>query len=265
MATFQTSANTALPNQLTLIVDNVLKFKVIPARGELVPFTLSITPSTSLTLVDQDVRTGANFQIYTVKAARVGTAQFSAQNAKGVKVGPVSVTIKAAIKLPTSGGALALTQLLLAESPSPYAVGYNATTAKTGMHWMRRVIQNRLDMKSLSVGSAGAKSIIDVMKAEGQFKGFEDYPTIAKAQRDTIEDILAIANDGTHPKQKLFYDHVNAAIAVPTESLIVDPAATKDPGTTKLLVSWRTAGASSPGSGFKLFRTFAGQDFYTLA
>ncbi len=258
MATFQTLANAPLPNPMTLIAGNVLKFKVTPARGELVPFSLTITPSSSLTLVDQDIRETANFQIYTVKAARVGSAQFSAQNAKGTKVGPVSVTIKAALKLPASGEALALTQLLLAESPSPYAAGYSATTAKTGMHWMRRVIQNRLNMKSVNVGSADATSIIDVIKAKGQFKGFESYPTIAQGQRDTIEDILAIANDATHGKHKAFYDHVIAAITVPTEPLIADPCPTK-------LVGWRTANASSPGSGFKLFKTFAGQDFYTLS
>ncbi|MES2674600.1 MAG: hypothetical protein V4660_10190 [Pseudomonadota bacterium] len=258
MATFQTMTGVKLPLQLTLFVGNVLKIKIVPGRGELVPFKLSISPNKSLLLTADDVRTKANFEIYELKANGPGFVRFEAQNAKGTKAGPISVTIKPLLTLPTGNAdQLALIKLLLAESPSPYSANYNATTAKTGLQWMRLVVKNRLDMKSGRVGSQGATSMIDVIKSPGQFKGFEEYPTIGTKQQGNITDILTIANDGTHPKQKLFADHIAAAIAAATEQAIVDPCATK-------LLSWRTEGASSPGGDFKLYKIFSGQDFYTI-
>lgn len=184
--------------------------------------------------------------------------RFQAQNARGIKAGPISVTIKQPLTLPTANAdQLALIKLLLSEAPSPFSAIYNASTSKTGLQWMRLVVQNRLSMKSGVVGSKGATSIIDVIKSPGQFEGFEKYPVIGNKQRGNLEDILDIANTGTHPKQQLFYDHVSAAIAAATEPAIVDPCTTK-------LLSWRTAGASSPGGDFKLYKSFSGQDFYTI-
>jgi len=258
MATFQTMTGAKLPLQLTLFVGNVLRIKIVPGSGELVPFKLSISPDKSLLLTSDDVRTKANFEIYELKANGQGFVRFQAQNAKGTKVGPISVTIKQPLTLPTANAdQLALIKLLLAESPSPFSVNYDAKAAKTGLQWMRLVVQNRLSMKSGVVGSKGATSIIDVIKSPGQFKGFEQYPVIGSGQRGLIEDILNIANDGTHLKQKLFYDHVSAVIAAATETAITDPCPTK-------LLSWRTAGAYSPGGAFKLYQNLSGQDFYTI-
>ena len=258
MATFQTMADVKLPLQLTLFVGNILRIKIVPGPGELVPFKLSVTPDKSLLLTNDDIRTKANFEIYELKATAQGFVRFQAQNAKGTKVGPISVTIKQPLTLPTANAdQLALIKLLLAESPSPFSLNYDAKTAKTGLQWMRLVVQNRLSMKSGVVGSEGATSIIDVIKSTGQFKGFEQYPVISSGQRQLIEDILNIANDGTHAKQQLFYNHVSAVIAAATEPTIIDPCPTK-------LLSWRTASSKSPGGNFKLYKTFSGQDFYTI-
>ncbi len=81
--------------------------------------------------------------------------------------------------------------------------------------------------------------------------------TFSIRQSKIINDIMEIANDGTHPKQTIFYDHVIAAIVVPTDPLNADPCPTR-------LLSWSAAGAKGPGGDFKLFKTFLGQDFYAI-
>jgi hypothetical protein len=258
MATFQTLSDKPLPGNNTLFVGNTFVFKVVPARGELVPFKMSFSAPKIVSLAKDDVRVKPNFEIYTLKADKVGSVSVTAQNAQGSKVGPVVFNVKAPLTLPAANtDAGALTRLLLAEAPSPFAEDYDSTNFKTGMHWMRLVVENRLAMASSQVGSAGAKTRIDVIKSPGQFKGFEQYPTIASGQSTLIDEIVALANKGGHPKQDLFYKHVVAAIAVPTEPMIADPCPTK-------LLGWRTAGASSPGGSFTLYKTFSGQDFYTI-
>jgi hypothetical protein len=258
MAAFQTMTGASLPSTMTLFVGNVLKAKIVPDAGELVPFKLALSPAGVLSLVKDEPRVQANFQVLEFKADAAGTASVSAENAKGVKLGPLSITVKNPLVLPsalTNQGALA--RLFLAEAPSPYAASYTAQRGKAGMEWMELVVQNRLQMRSALVGSAGADNVTDVIKAPGQFEGFGRYPVIGSKQQSNIDQIVAIANDGTHPKQKQFFDHVSAAIDVARVGTITDPCPT-------LLLSWRTAGASGPGGSFVLYKSFAGQDFYTI-
>jgi len=258
MAAFQTMTGANLPGTMTLFVDNVLKAKIVPGAGELVPFKVTVSPEGVLSTVKDDPRPQPNFQVLEFKADAAGTVSVSAENAKGVKVGPLAITVKEKLVLPsaiTDQGALV--RLLLAEAPSPFAAGYSSLRAKSGMEWMELVVQNRLDLKSALVGSAGAQTFIDVIKAPHQFEGFSGYPTIGTKQQRNIDEIVAIANDGTHPKQKQFFDHVTAAIEVSGKGTITDPCPTK-------LLSWRTAGASGPGGTFVLYQSFAGQDFYTI-
>ncbi len=264
MAFFQTMTGTNLPLKLTLFTGNTLHTKIIPAQApeqELVPFTVTVAPANAMVLVKNDVRTKANFQILTLRVDKPGLALLSAVNAKGQKATPIHITIAQPISLPPANtDAGALTRLMLAEAPTPFTANYSTATAKTGMHWMRLVVQNRFNAKSAEVGSAGAQSLTDVIKSvqpSEQFKGFSQYPKIAQDQANVIQKILDIANDGTHPKQALFFDHLAAAIAVPKEALLADPCPTR-------LLGWRTAGAAGPGGKFKLFKTFAGQDFYTI-
>jgi len=258
MATFQSMSGTALPGAMTLFVGNVLKAKIVPGQGELVPFEVSLEPAGSVSLAKNDPRPQPNFQLLELKAEAAGNATLLAENAKKVKAGPIEIAVKERLELPaaiTEAGALV--RLLLAEAPSPFAAGYSALTAKSGMEWMELVIANRLDMKSALVGSAGAQTYFDVIKAPRQFEGFAGYPTLGSKQAGNIQDIVDIANDGTHPKQKQFEAHVRAAIEVAGKGTITDPCPTR-------LLGWRTGGASGPGGEFVLFRSFAGQDFYTI-
>jgi hypothetical protein len=268
MAIFQTSSGANLPLSMTLFVGNVLRFKIIPAKGELVPFKLlmSVSAPTIVSVVGNDVRKGANFQILDVKANAVGSVQLTADNGTGGKAGPLKITVKAALVLPdpkTDAGAL--TRLLVAEAMSPYEDGYDSKATETSMQWMRLVIENRLKRASSDVGTASAKTRTDVIKSyvtiKGvriiQFRGFENYPTIAAEQLKTIEAILGVANDGTHPKQALFYDHVQAAVDAAVSVAIKDPCETG-------LLGWRTQGASESGGQFVKYKTLAGQDFHTI-
>ena len=258
MAAFQNMSGTALPSSMTLFVGNVLKAKIVPGQGEVVPFEVSVAPAGSLSVTKNEPRTQPNFQLLELKAEAAGTVQLSALNAKQAKAGPIDITVKERLELPaaiTEEGALV--RLLLAEAPSPFAAGYSALTAKSGMEWMELVIANRLDMKSALVGAAGAKTYFDVIKAPRQFEGFSGYPTLGTKQARNIQDIVDIANDGAHPKQKQFEAHVRAAIEVAGKGTVTDPCPTR-------LLGWRTGGASGPGGDFVLFRSFAGQDFYTI-
>lgn len=258
MAAFQTMTGASLPSTMTLFVGNVLKAKIVPGPDELVPFRLSISPAGVLSLAKDEPRVQANFQLLELRADAPGMASVSAENGKGVKVGPLTIHVRPRLVLPsaiTEQGALA--RLFLAEAPSPFVAGYSAQHARTGMEWMELVVRNRLEMRSALVGSAGANTVFDVIKAPVQFEGFSRYPVIGSKQQRNIDDIVAIANDGTHRKQSQFHDHVTAAIEVARVGTVADPCPTR-------LRSWRTAGASGPGGSFVLFKSFAGQDFYTV-
>lgn len=259
MAEFQSMANRRLASTLTLFVGNTLKTKIIPSKGELVPFKIEVSPATgALRLTKNDIRAKPNFQVVELTAVTVGSVQVISKTEKGTPAAGISISIKNPITLPdesTDEGAM--TRLLLAEAPTPFSPGYNTSDAKLGMQWMRLVVQNRLDLRSVEVASAGANNWTDVIKAQNQFEGFSRYPAIGDGQKKVITDMLAIANDGTDSRQEKYYDHIAAAISVPTDQSIVDPCPTK-------LLGWRTAGSASPGGRFRLFKTFAGQDFYTV-
>jgi hypothetical protein len=258
MATFQNMSGDPLPNKLELVVGNAFKFKLIGTPKELVPFELTSSAPLILAVIHSDAREKANFEIFTVKALKAGLAGLSAVNKQGVVTSPLFVKIRDRLQLPdaaTEAGAMA--RLILAEAPTPFASGFKQADAKTGMQWMRLVVENRLKMASARVGSAGAKTLTDVIKSPGQFKGFNAYPEIGEKQAKNIQDILDTANDGSNENNGKFSKHVVAALSALNEPLIKDPCPTK-------LLGWRTAGASSPGGDFVLFKTFAGQDFYTV-
>jgi hypothetical protein len=258
MASFRTMTDRALPSQITLFTGNEFTFKILPGANETVPFTMNVSSPNTVAIVRNEVRQAANFQIIGIRVNTAGSAILGARNSRGVTAGPINITINRPLILPNgTPDSMALMRLLLAEAPSPYSRSYNAATALQGMQWMRRVVDNRLRRRSSDVGSGGANSYIDVIRSRGQFEGFGSYPVIGTRQAENIANMLALANDGSHPRQALFYNHVNFAIAAATGRLIADPCPTG-------LFGWRTAGASSPGGRFVKFRTFSGQDFYTI-
>jgi hypothetical protein len=194
VAEFQYPYDKALPASITLVVGNSVPLKLIPGKGESVPIAITVLPETIAKVTQLNVRVKANFTTFHLDAVKAGTAKMQAGAAKDKAI---SVTVEAALALPAAGTDLGLlVRLMLAETPTPDAQGYSDADAKTAMSYMRLVVANRLAKPSNIWGSAGAKTLADVVKAEGQFAGFSQYPTIRKGVQDLIDENVKLANDG---------------------------------------------------------------------
>lgn len=146
------------------------------------------------------------------------------------------------------------TRLLLAECRSPAYAIYTVENAKLSMQYMDKVLYNRLDDPK-PYGAAGAKTIADIVRAKGQFAGFQNYPNYDTDIANRIQAALNIANSSKDKRQAVYAEFINAAIAISKAASIADPSPGK-------LTSWRTAGAAAPGGSFKFFKTLMGNDFY---
>ena len=147
-------------------------------------------------------------------------------------------------------------RLLLAECPGPGLAGYTLDKAKGAMQLMDAVLRNRL----LNPGpflAKGAKYLRDIIKAKGQFAGFEGYPLYNNGIRQNIQSALNIANDPKDKRHEAYTGFINAAIDIANSTMYSDPSPGK-------LSSWRTAGSSSPGKTFQFYKSVFGNDFYYL-
>ena len=147
-------------------------------------------------------------------------------------------------------------RVLLAECRSPASSKYVLADATTCMQYMDKVLWNRLDSPA-QFGAKGAKVLADVVRAPGQFAGFQNYPNYDASIVNRIQAAINIANDAKDKRHSAYTDHINAAIAVAKEASIAEPS----PGT---LAGWRTAGSSAPGGSFKFWKAFFGNDFYYI-
>lgn len=146
------------------------------------------------------------------------------------------------------------TRLLLAECRSPAYGRYTLKDAELSMQYMNKVLYNRLaDPKPY--GAAGAKTVADIVRAKGQFAGFQNYPKYDTEIANRIQAMLNIANSSKDTRQAAYAAFINAAITISKAAPIADPSQGK-------LTGWRTAGASAPGGSFKLFKTLMGNDYY---
>ena len=148
-------------------------------------------------------------------------------------------------------------RLLLAEARGPAFSSYLLSESKRAMQFMDCVLYNRLNNRPSQFGAPGAKNIIDIIKAKGQFAGFEKYPVYDGIISTRIQKMLDIANDSRDRRAQEFTDFVEAAIQVAENQTIADPS-------TGMLAGWRTGGSSSPGGSFKLHNTVGGIDFYFI-
>jgi hypothetical protein len=149
------------------------------------------------------------------------------------------------------------TRLLMAECKGPSFPNYTLEDAKRCMELMHLVLRNRLSNNPGQFGAKHARTIVDIIKARGQFKGFENYPNYNPAIVTMLQSILDIANSANDSRHADFADFVNTAIAVAQSESISDPSG-------GIAVAWRTANSGSPGSNFVKFETVGGNDFYRL-
>ncbi len=146
------------------------------------------------------------------------------------------------------------TRVLLAECRSPAYGSYNLGNATLCMLNIDLVLRNRL-MTPSKFNAKGAKSLIGIIKAKGQFAGFAAYPDYDQEIKDRIQDMLDIANASKDSRSIDYAAHIQAAINAALPPAIPDASPGK-------LTAWRTAGSGSPGSGFLKYVTLLGIDFY---
>jgi hypothetical protein len=149
------------------------RLKLVPGRGEKISVPITVTPRSLAQIQAINVRTGPNFSTFRLMATAPGTAKlYAGTDINKVAAGPVTVIIEQRISLPAASTDVGLlARLFLAETPSPEMPGYNNADAETAMTWMRAVVGNRLAKPSHLYGSAGAKTVADVVRAKASSKG----------------------------------------------------------------------------------------------
>ncbi len=199
--------------------------------------------------------------------AKQGSATVEAyhQNTLVAKI-EVSIFQRSPIHLPSKGKQALLSRLFLVESINPGNILYNENDVKTALKWMRIVIENRSRHSNPRLfyiymrQGASTHDVFDVVKAKGQFHGFENYPSLTPELLGNINQIMGIANNYNHPLREQYAAFVNNVIwAASNESYLtmVDPSSAG-------LYGWRTLNSSHPGGSFERFKDLAGQTFYTL-
>ena len=145
-------------------------------------------------------------------------------------------------------------RLLLAECRSPAFSSYTIASATESMQLMDAALRNRL-LNPKEYLAKGAKSIIDIIKARGQFAGFDRYPSLETSVKARIDEIVGISNDLADPRHSAYAAHVEKAIEVAKLTKYSDPSPGK-------IVGWRTTNSGSPGSSFIFYKKILGNDFY---
>jgi hypothetical protein len=161
-------------------------------------------------------------------------------------------------------GAGVLSRLLILEAVGPGQPNYDATASQTSMQWMQLVIANRLKTKPAQFLAPNAKTILDIIKAPGQFAGFGSYPALPDDLAKRLNAIVAIANKPNDLRSSNYLAFVTAAISVAQSPCVADPSIAANPKSLGLL-SWRTQNSGGPGSNFIFFKTLSGNSFYYMA
>lgn len=147
-------------------------------------------------------------------------------------------------------------RILLAECQGPAYKSYSLKAATEAMQLMDAVLWNRRNDPA-RFNARGAKTLIGIIKAKGQFQGFEQYPEYSSRIKRNLEAEIAIANDPQDPRNSSYAAFIEAAIETAKAPTYLDPS----PGT---LAAWVTAGSPSPGKVFKFYKQVGGNDFYYL-
>jgi len=257
MAQFQYRSGGRVPATITHVVGSLLPLKLIPDAGERVPIRITLTPRAPADFEDYTDRIGPNFTTFSVKGVSAGRAVLAAN----ATTSPVVITVVDRVALPpadTSAGLYA--RVFLAETLAPGVPpnrGYTDAGAFEAMFLMRVVIDNRLRNPSSEWASNGARTVADVIRRPGQFAGLGSYPNLASDLQTNIADILAIANNGAHPRSSAYRTFVLNALTIASRSGVQDPTRTG-------LYFWRTAQSGSPSPRVTLYRTVLRNTFYML-
>ena len=192
---------------------------------------------------------------------KVGNTDLQAK-VKGAVVAILKVSVIQALELPpedTDEGMRA--RLFLAETASPEHKGWDPDVAKKSMQWMRLVLKNCLDNDPAQFNAPGAKTVRDIVRGKGQFRGFGSYPKVEADVNRRITEALNDANDDNNlAKQAQDIAFVNAALEVAKATTeILDPC-----GKDFFLSGWRTVGHGGTGDNQVEFRALMTNQFFML-
>ena len=259
MGEFQRMNGTRLPVPLVGVVGTKMHLKYVPARGESLSTDVQLLPTSIAREVGIDRRTAQNFLTFTLEFLQPGNASLcigpKSASSKGVAT---PIMILKMLAWPVAGSTTrALTELFVAETMVPGSPGYSDANAEKSMGWMSVVIRNRLIKASALVGSAGAKSSVDVIRAHGQFEGFSAYPALSAAVQERLRTYLVIANDAGDVRSAALRRFFDIAFKVAASNAVADPYPTG-------LYFWRTQGSGAPSDRTLAFQSLMGNTFYTL-
>jgi hypothetical protein len=259
MAEFQRLDGTRLPPTIIGVVGSSIELKFVPGRGEKIPIPVNTTAPAFAQIQAVNQRVRPNFATFRVSFLAPGDAKlFAGKDPSRPLGGPIGIRIEWKASLPdahTDAGVLV--RLFLAETPTPDMPGYNDADAEESMSLMRAVIGNRLAKPSHLYASAGARTMVDVVRARGQFEGFDAYPAIRPAISNRLDQIVAIVNDGGDGRRTRYKKFLDTALKIASLPSAADPALSN-------LYFWRTAGSGSPAPQAKVYRTISDNTFYSL-
>jgi hypothetical protein len=161
----------------------------------------------------------------------------------------------------TEKGAVA--RLLMAEAMDPSNPSYVETASLKSMQWMKVVLENRLSHNPAQFLAPHAKTLTDIIKAPGQFAGFQHYPNYSTELVNRLQSMIDIANRPKDPRGVAYTIFIRNCLSVTSAPPISDPSLADDPKSLGL-AAWRSSGAAPPGGKFSKYRDLAGNTFYKL-
>lgn len=256
MPELRTSSDRIIAGPVTLVADSVMRLKITGKPGEQMPFHVAVLRAPLVAIDRLDNRIGPHFATFRLRGLVAGDTEIEITASAGGAPLRVAVRVLPGFALPPGGtDAGMLTRLFLAEVRTPGGAGYSLATAEEAMGLMRVVLENRRAHPSARWGSAGATSLRDVVRARGQFAGFEGYPTLSPGMEAMIANIVSIANNASDNRQPVMRAHVELA------ARMAEGMAPRDPSGTGLYW-WRTEGSGAPGQGVTAYKTVLGNSFY---
>jgi hypothetical protein len=135
-------AGRAVARPIIVIAGGELPLKIIPARGERLPFTVRTNSLATADVTRLNNRVTANFATFTLRGRNAGETVLEIASADGARTPPIPVRIAARVDLPAEGIDIGMLTRLFLEVPTP-ASAEDLPDLRLAMTLMRVVIENR--------------------------------------------------------------------------------------------------------------------------
>ncbi|WP_263138604.1 hypothetical protein [Pseudomonas sp. RIT-PI-AD] len=248
-----------VPGQVTLVVGNNLIVKLVGLGPDKKHYAIkSDSPCVDVQqkaddrFLEQTIRFKANM---VCQGARITVYEKTSGDRMPLEL---KINVLEPLMLPpenTDEGLLA--RLLLAECIQPISINYPGEEENLQtMQYMRLTIENRVAFQNYRIfGNPASRTVVGIVTAGGQFKGFGLYPKLDELQARNISDAVRYSNDGSNLKFSVYRKHVQQAL---------DVAYGRAPKIAGRVYGWRTAGSEPAGGSFVPAAKIGGQQFNTL-